>query len=411
MLELLFCACLTILPDYLIKRYLFKKRWGQEINFYTIWYELRWGISACVILTVSLITLIFYYHPSTTNAITLFRTVTILPESPGRVEEVFVGNNQSVNKGDPLFRLESSSEEAAVATARSKLAEVLAEYSTARADLDKAEGAVSSAKSQLAQAEDDLNRALKLAEKDAGAISQRTIEVAKNKVATIEGELASAIANRDKIVAQIDTALPARRKTAEDSLNQALVALDKTVVSAKVSGRITQLMLQPGDIVNPFIRPAGLLIPTEVSGNQAVWAGFNQLASQVVKPGTLAEVTCMSKPFAVIPMVVTDVQISIAAGQMLPSDQMIDLKDRAAPGTLSTKLEPLYPNGLDGVLPGSKCIANAYTYNHDLLESGELDTAQWLFYHMVDTVGVVHAMLLRIQALLVPIKVLVFSGH
>jgi hypothetical protein len=31
--------------------------------------------------------------------------------------------------------------------------------------------------------------------------------------------------------------------------------------------------------------------------------------------------------------------------------------------------------------------------------------------HAVDAVGFVHAMLLRVQALLLPIKTLVFSGH
>ena len=31
--------------------------------------------------------------------------------------------------------------------------------------------------------------------------------------------------------------------------------------------------------------------------------------------------------------------------------------------------------------------------------------------HAIDAVGIVHAMLLRIQALLLPIKTLVFSGH
>ena len=34
-----------------------------------------------------------------------------------------------------------------------------------------------------------------------------------------------------------------------------------------------------------------------------------------------------------------------------------------------------------------------------------------LFYHAVDTVGVVHALLLRIQALLLPVQLLVLTGH
>ena len=35
-------------------------------------------------------------------------------------------------------------------------------------------------------------------------------------------------------------------------------------------------------------------------------------------------------------------------------------------------MEPLYPNGLSGVLPGTKCIANTYTNNHELIASAML---------------------------------------
>ena len=61
--------------------------------------------------------------------------------------------------------------------------------------------------------------------------------------------------------------------------------------------------------------------------------------------------------------------------------------------------------------PGSSCIANAYTSNHELLASKDLGFFQRIWLHAVDAVGLVHAMLLRIQALLLPIKTLVFSGH
>ncbi len=90
MLELLLCSMLTILPDYLFRRYVQGKRLGKEITFYSVWFELRWGITACLILTVSLITLIFYNHPSTTNVTLFFRTVPIVPETIGRVAEVYV---------------------------------------------------------------------------------------------------------------------------------------------------------------------------------------------------------------------------------------------------------------------------------------------------------------------------------
>ena len=66
MLELLLCSLLTILPDYLYRRYAQGKRFGHEITLFSVWFELRWGIIGCVMLTVSLITMVFYFHPATT---------------------------------------------------------------------------------------------------------------------------------------------------------------------------------------------------------------------------------------------------------------------------------------------------------------------------------------------------------
>ena len=108
MLEFLACSLITILPDFLIRRYVQGKRLGEEIDLFSVWYELRWGITACIILTVSLITVIFFYHPTTSNVSSLFRTVTILPESGGRVEKVYVKNNQVVKAGDLLFTIDST---------------------------------------------------------------------------------------------------------------------------------------------------------------------------------------------------------------------------------------------------------------------------------------------------------------
>src|SRR3974390_2281680 len=108
MLELLLCSILTILPDYLYRRYVQGKRIGKEITLYSVWFELRWGITSCLILTVSLITVIFYNHPSTSSVTLLFRTVPILPETSGRVAEVYVGMSSPIAKGAPIFRLDSS---------------------------------------------------------------------------------------------------------------------------------------------------------------------------------------------------------------------------------------------------------------------------------------------------------------
>ena len=81
------------------------------------------------------------------------------------------------------------------------------------------------------------------------------------------------------------------------------------------------------------------------------------------------------------------------------------------PGTLLVFLEPLYKGGLDGVTPGSSCIANAYYSNHDLIESKDTSATRRVVLHVVDALGLVHALILRLQALVLPFKTLVFSGH
>jgi len=168
--------------------------------------------------------------------------------------------------------------------------------------------------------------------------------------------------------------------------------------------------LQAGDIVNPFMRPAGILIPSG-SGRKRLQAGFGQIEAQVMKVGMVAEATCVSKPLTVIPMVVVGVQDYIAAGQLRAGEQLVDLAQNRAPGTIVVFLEPLYENGLDGVMPGSACIANAYTSNHDRLETENLGTGTRFYLHAVDALAMVHALILRIQALLLPVQTLVFGGH
>jgi multidrug resistance efflux pump len=152
MLEFLLCSMLTIVPDFLVRRFVQGKRIGREITLFSMWYELRWGITACVLLTLTLITLIFYFHPATNNAISYFRTVPVLPETIGRVAEVYVGIREEVEQGTPLFRLDSAEQQAAVESARRRITEVDAALDVARIGLQVAEGNIAEAQGAYDQA-------------------------------------------------------------------------------------------------------------------------------------------------------------------------------------------------------------------------------------------------------------------
>ena len=127
--------------------------------------------------------------------------------------------------------------------------------------------------------------------------------------------------------------------------------LDKTTVRAGVDGTVVQFALRPGDVINPLLRPAGIIIPAD-AGSDAMVAGFSQLAGQVLKVGMVGEVSCASKPFTIIPVVITQIQDAIATGQFRPTDQLIDFSQIPA-GTITAFIRPLYAGQLTDSPPGS----------------------------------------------------------
>lgn len=194
------------------------------------------------------------------------------------------------------------------------------------------------------------------------------------------------------------------------ALEQAQTELVETLVVAGISGRVDHFALEIGDIVNSMLRPAGLLVPKD-SGHFRFQAGFNQLATQVLKPGMIAEIGCLSNPFTIVPMFIITVQDVIPSGQFRPSNRLRDPQDHMRPCTIIAILEPLYAGGIDRLPPGSNCIANAYASNHNRLEHEEMSTARRLGLHVIEMIGVVHAAGLRLRMLLLPVTTLVFNEH
>jgi len=403
MLALLLCSLITFFPDYLYRTRIQRK----SLTIYTFWYELKWGISSCLVLSVALLTLLVYFHPSSANAGTVFRALAMMPEGGGRVDQIYIENNQLVKAGDPLFSLLDSTQAAAVSSARSKIAQIDSAIEQAKAQRQAAEASLKQAQSALEQSQSELSKKQRIIEKDQKLISDLEMERLASRVEGNAAAVDAATANIAAATAQIEKVLPSQRESAQRALEQSEVELGKTVIYAGVDGRVSQFFLQKGDMVNPALRPAGVLIPSHgpESGSNSVVAGFNQLAADVLYEGMIAEASCLSKPFTVTPMVVTRIVPVIAAGQLKPSDTLIDAKDRFQPGTVTVTLEPLYENGMDGILPGAKCVVTAYTSS-----ATAPDAADSPFVHGVaNGVAIIAAVMLRIQTLMLPVQLLVFG--
>lgn len=268
MLEVILCSLVTILPDYLFRRFAQGKRIGKEITFFSVWYELRYGITACFMLTIALITVVFFYHPSTSAVIVQYRTVPILPDASGRVEEVYVGISDRVEAGDPLFRLDTARQEAVLETQRRAIAETDAAMIVAAADLSAAEGRVAEAGAARRRAQDDLETRQALVRSGSNAVATREIETLEADAAAAQGALSAAELARDAASARLNTLLPAQKATAEAALRQAEIEIENATVRAQVAGRVEQFALRPGEVISPILRSAGVLIPKRQGVNR-----------------------------------------------------------------------------------------------------------------------------------------------
>lgn len=92
-------------------------------------------------------------------------------------------------------------------------------------------------------------------------------------------------------------------------------------------------------------------------------------------------------------------------------EQLTDVQNSGTEGSVLVYLEPLYSGGIDAVTPGSNCVANLYSNHHKEIAAEGTSTVRRIGLHVIDALGLVHAMLLRVQVVAMPVKTLVLSGH
>jgi multidrug resistance efflux pump len=131
----------------------------------------------------------------------------------------------------------------------------------ARADLIKADGQLQEVKSEHQQTVDELETKQELYRRNPGNVPFRDIERLQEREKGQLGAITAATAAKQSAEERISTLLPAEKATAEAELEKDQVELDKTVIRAGVTGRVEQFLLRVGDVVNPLMRPAGILIP------------------------------------------------------------------------------------------------------------------------------------------------------
>jgi len=205
------------------------------------------------------------YMQSTDNAYVAADSVVIAPKIAGYVERVFVTENQSVRKGQPLAELDpreyraqteqiTSQIETATAageTTRSQIAEQQAAIAQARAQLD-------AARAEAAFAAQQVSRYQPLAASGAEpgerlAQLQMQARMARERVIAAQAGLLAAQRRIGTLGAQVRQA-QSQAQAARAQLSAARVNVESTVLRAAIDGRVGDLSVRVGQFVQPGMR-------------------------------------------------------------------------------------------------------------------------------------------------------------
>lgn len=202
-------------------------------------------------------------YESTDNAALQTGMVAISPTVSGRVLAIEVRENQPVEKGQVLFRINPDTFETTVAQAEAQLADARTNVGSMQADYQEALSQVAAAEARYTLAQTEAARQQSLVRE--GISSRAQYDAATTEVRTARSAIAAAQAKAESLRASLsgDVNAPADQqpevRKAASQLAQARIDLRDTVVRAPKDGIVTRVnQLQVGNYVQPG-RPVFML--------------------------------------------------------------------------------------------------------------------------------------------------------
>lgn len=271
--------------------------------------------------------LLFIYYlladaflPVTPQARVLRQVTRIAPEVSGEVVAVEVANNQSVQAGDVLFRIDPEpfrlavqKAELALEQARRENDELDAELAAARADLSAARAAAEEASRQRKRA-DSLMQSGSMSSRQYDEILARyhstTAAVASTRARIQSLEVKRGETSRDNL----------RLRQAKNALATAHLNLERTTIRAPRAGWISNLQLAEGDYVK-----AGAPALAEIGARLDIVADFREKSLRHVSEGGPAWIALDGLPGQVFPAHLASRDEGVKAGQLIADGNLTSI--------------------------------------------------------------------------------------
>ena len=232
--------------------------------------------------------------PSTSQARVQTFVIPIAAVVAGLVTSVDVSNNDFVEAGAHLLKVDPRDYELAVIRAEADERQARQDVGGQIAAVDAAAAQVSASQANAKRAELDFTRMQRIFEEDKGAISIRQLESAESTYEQAKSGVVNSIANLDKANQQLGERDEdnARLLAAQSALRQARVNLERTTVFAPDRGLITDLAVDVGNFA-----AAGQPLMTFIAIHD-LWisADFTENNLGNIKPGDPVEVVLDVQP-------------------------------------------------------------------------------------------------------------------
>ncbi|KRC68257.1 Multidrug resistance protein MdtN [compost metagenome] len=208
---------------------------------------IRWVV---LLIAVSLVWYLLAdrYTPYTQQARVEAFVVPVASEVSGRVNKVYVRNNQDVQAGAVLFDVDAEHYRIAVDRARADLDATRRQIGASTAGIDSAQASLRAAQANEVRARQDSTRLERLYREDRGTVSLRRLEIARANLAQAVSQVAAARAEVQRAREQEGGSEEdnAKLRSAAAALEKAELDLANTQVRARSAGLITDLRTDAG---------------------------------------------------------------------------------------------------------------------------------------------------------------------
>jgi multidrug resistance efflux pump len=258
------------------------------------------------------------FTPYTDQARVQGYVVGVAPQVAGSVTDVWVSNNEAVEEGQRLFRIDPAQYQIAVDTAKSNLESAFRQVGAGNAAVESARANLRAAEANEVRAEQDTSRLEKLYSGDPGTISMRRLESSRASRDQARARVTAAKADIQRAIEQKggeDDEDNAILKAAQSAVADAELDLAHTVVTASTRGLITDLRAEVGQFAG-----TGSPVVTLISMHD-VWirAEFTENNLGQLRTGNDVEILFDSLPGQVFTGTVRSVGFGVNSGSTQPA--------------------------------------------------------------------------------------------